>query len=553
MPLGMYALLAFAGILFAIVTMTVLNWSAKWALPASWLISAIVAVLFWKIDIGAAAVYSVFGALKSLDVLLVIVGAILLLNTLREWGALGTISAGFAGISRDRRIQAVVIGWMFGAFIEGASGFGTPAALAAPRLVGLGFPPLAAAVVALIYNSTPVSFGAVGAPIYGAMSTLPLAGDAAGAFQHALIRFVALTHGIVGFLVPVIGLCVMTRFFGKNRSYREGLEAAPFAIFAGFVFVIPYVAVAWLLGTPEFPSLIAGLVGLPVVVTAARKGFLAPRTVWTFASEEQWPPSWSGTVRMTEGPKKSMPQWIAWMPYVVIAALLVLTRFPGLGIRELLQGWSLTVRDMFGHRGLTYELRWAYIPGVFPFAAVAIVIQILGRFGARRIGGTWLATGQQLVGATVALVFGVAMVQLMLQTQNNPAGISGMMRVMAETVAGLSGRAYLVLAPLVGVLGAFVTGSNTVSNILFTPFQFDTATILGASTLLMVTLQVVGGAVGNMICINNIVAVSATVGLEGVEGTVIRRNILPCLLYSALVAAFVAILIGAGVDPLAAR
>jgi lactate permease len=543
----MHALLASLPILFAVVTMAVLNWSAKRVLPASWLIAAAVAVLFWKIDLRAAAAYSLFGALKSLDVLLVIAGAILLLNTLKEWGALTSISAGFAGITRDRRIQAVVIGWMFGAFIEGASGFGTPAALGAPLLVGMGFPPLAAAVITLVYNSTPVSFGAVGAPIYGAMSTLPLVGQAAATFQAGLIRYTALTHGVVGFLVPLMGICVMTRFFGRNRSFREGLEAAPFAIFAGFVFVIPYVGAALLLQAPEFPSLLAGLLGLPVVVIAARRGFLAPPTVWTFAAEEEWPPGWRGSLRRAGEPARGLPAAAAWLPYAAIAVLLVLTRLPFLPFKAVLQTLVVRIPDILGYRGLTYELRWAYIPGVLPFAVVAVVIQAVGRLGGRRIAAIWSTTGRQLQGATIALVFGVAMVQLMLRSQDNPAGVSGMMRAMAEAVAGLGGRIYVLVAPLVGVLGSFMTGSNTVSNILFAPFQYDTAAILGVSTVLIVTLQVVGGAVGNMVCINNIVAVSATVGLEGVEGAVIRRNVLPCLLYSLLVAAFVAILMGAGV------
>ena len=244
-----------------------------------------------------------------------------------------------------------------------------------------------------------------------------------------------------------------------------------------------------------------------------------------------------------------MPQWKAWLPYAVIAVILVLTRVPALGLRSLLQGWHLQARDLMGFQGLTYELRWAYIPGIVPFALVAVGIQLVGGLGVRKVARIWGDTGKQMVGATIALVFGVAMVQLMLQTQSNPAGLSGMIRVMAEAAADLGGRAYVLIAPLVGVLGSFMTGSNTVSNILFAPFQYDTATIIGAPALMVVTLQVVGGAVGNMVCINNIVAVSATVGLGGVEGSVIRRNILPCLVYSLLAALFVMLLIGAGVSP----
>ncbi len=124
------------------------------------------------------------------------------------------------------------------------------------------------------------------------------------------------------------------------------------------------------------------------------------------------------------------------------------------------------------------------------------------------------------------------------------------MGVLAEAAAAASGRAFLVISPFVGVLGSFMTGSNTVSNILFASFQYDTAVILSLPPLFMVVLQVVGGAIGNMVCVNNIVAVSATVGLEGSEGLIIRKNIVPVLIYALLAAAFVGMLIFLGVDPL---
>ena len=545
----MFALLAFLPILFTIVMMALLNRPARQVLPVSWLLSAAIALVFWKIGLRQVLGYSLFGAMKALDVLLIIFGAILLLNTLKASGALAAISRGFSAISPDRRIQAVVIGWMFGAFIEGASGFGTPAALAAPLLVGLGFPPLAAALVTLVYNSTPVSFGAVGAPIYGAMSTLALPLADSELFMRTLIRFVALTHSSIGFLMPLIGLCLMTRIFGRNRSFREGLAAAPFALFAGMAFVIPYLAASFFLG-PEFPSMVGGLIGLPIVITAARRGFLVPPQVWTFAAESQWPPEWRGTVELKGSSETALPLWRAWLPYAVIALILVLTRLPGLGLRQLLNSVDLSFPTILGVEGLNYRLKWAYSPGVIPFALVAVAVQLLAVSKLSGLGRVWSTTVKQISGAAVALFFGVAMVQVMLQSAANPLGLSSMMRVMAEAAAAASGRAFLVISPFVGVLGSFMTGSNTVSNILFASFQYDTAVILSLPPLFMVVLQVVGGAIGNMVCVNNIVAVSATVGLEGSEGLIIRKNIVPVLIYALLAAAFVGMLIFLGVDPL---
>jgi lactate permease len=545
----MLALLAFVPVLFTIVMMAMLNRPARRVLPVSWLLSAAIALAFWKIELRQALGYSIFGALKALDVLLIIFGAILLLNTLKASGALTAISRGFSAISPDRRIQAIVIGWMFGAFIEGASGFGTPAALAAPLLVGLGFPPLAAAMITLVYNSTPVSFGAVGAPIYGAMSTLSFPIAEGEIFMEGMIRYVAMTHSLIGLLVPLIGICLMTRIFGRRRSFQEGLAAAPFALFAGMAFVVPYMISSIYLG-PEFPSMVGGLIGLPIVITAARRGFLVPAQVWTFAAEEEWPPEWRGAVRMEVSAAKVPSLRQAWLPYAAIAVILVLTRLPGLGLRQLLNNPALSFPNILGLKGLSYSLKWAYIPGIIPFALVALAVQFLSAANRSSMRKVWSTTFRQISGAAVALFFGVAMVQVMLRSAENPLGISGMMRVMAEAAAAVSGRAFLLISPFVGVLGSFMTGSNTVSNILFTSFQYDTALLLALPPLFMVVLQVVGGAVGNMVCVNNIVAVSATVGLEGVEGLIIRRNIIPVLIYALLAAAFVGLMIALGVDPL---
>lgn len=285
----MNALLAFSPILLTIVLMVGFNWGAKKALPLSLLVAIAVAFGVWKIDIHHILGYSVFGFLKAFDILIIIFGAILILNTMKLSGAMTTINNGFNGITNDRRIQAIIIGFMFGAFIEGAAGFGTPAALAGPLLVGLGFPPLAAAMVALIFNSVPVPYGAVGTPISGgAMVTLEqnLADIAANpeVFKLALTKWIAIPNALVGIFVPLLGIMIMTKFFGKERSIKPALAAAPFAIFAGLAFGIPYVLIASTLG-PDLPSLLGAFIGLGIVIFAAKRGFLVPKKDLGFPSK----------------------------------------------------------------------------------------------------------------------------------------------------------------------------------------------------------------------------------------------------------------------------
>ncbi len=549
----MFALMAFLPILVTIILMVGFNWSARKSLPAAWVLAAVVAFAMWKMEFINIMAYSVFGALKAIDVLIIIFGAILVMNTLKESGAMATINSGFRNITEDRRVQAIIIGWMFGAFIEGAAGFGTPAALAGPLLVGLGFPPLAAAMVALIYDSTSVSFGAVGTPIFGTMSTLASnltsMGASADAFKMSLTQWVAISHGLAGIFVPLLGICMMTKFFGKEKSIKPGLAAAPFAIFAGLAFVVPYVAVAMIFG-PELPSLVGAFIGLPIVIFAAKKGFLVPKDEWDFPSKKDWEDDWKSVVDMGDVGTAKMSLVRAWTPYVLIAAILVITRIPALGIKGLLAAQSISIKNILGVENLNYGLQWAYLPGTIPFMLVALITHFIHGMDRKQIKTAWTNTFKQITGAAIALFAGVAMVQLMLNSGINGAGLESMLTVMAKAAAGISGSAYPFFAPFIGVLGAFMSGSNTVSNILFSSLQFETARILSMPEVLIVALQVIGGAIGNMICVNNVVAVCATVGAIGSEGKIIRRNFIPTFIYTIVVATFIAILIYSGFNPL---
>lgn len=497
--------------------------------------------------------YSIFGVFKALDVLIIIFGAILILNTLKQSGAMVTINSGFNGITNDRRIQAIIIGWMFGAFIEGAAGFGTPAALAGPLLVGLGFPPLAAAMVALIYDSTAVSFGAVGTPIFGTMSTLSGNLNAIGAspeaFQMSLTKWVAISHGLVGVFVPLLGICMMTKFFGKEKSIKPGLAAAPFAIFAGLAFAVPYVLIAIIFG-PELPALVGAFIGLPIVIFAAKKGFLVPKEKWDFPGKENWDEDWKSTVDMGDVGAAKMSLAKAWTPYILIAVILVVTRIPSLGLKALLASQTITLKNIMGVEGLNYALKWAYLPGTIPFILVALATHFIHGMSKKEIKTAWSNTFKQITGAAIALFAGIAMVQLMLNSGVNGSGLDSMLTEMANAAASIAGPAYPFFAPFIGILGAFMSGSNTVSNILFSSLQFETASILDMPEVLIVALQVIGGAIGNMICVNNVVAACATVGAMGSEGKLIRDNSIPTFIYAIVVATFVAILIYSGFNPL---
>lgn len=540
----MLGLLAFAPIALVIVLMVGFNWGSKKALPVAWLLAGAVALLGWKMKFTDVLGYSFYGVLKAFDVIIIIFGAILILNTLKQSGAMATINNGFSNITKDRRVQVIIIAWMFGAFIEGAAGFGTPAALAAPLLVGLGFPPLAAAMVALIMNSTPVAFGAVGTPVFGAMSTLSTDLEALGTnpevFKIALSKYAAMTHMVAGTFIPLLALMLLTKVFGKEKSIKPALQAAPFAIFAGLAFTVPYYLIAVTLG-PELPSLVGALLGLCMIVLAAKYDFLTPKTTWDFDAKENWDSSWMSKEETGDIGESNMSLFKAWLPYVIIALILVVTRIPSLGLKGILVKQVIQFPPFFGI-DKAYGLKWAYLPGTIPFVLVALITHKLHKMSTNDIKIAWLNSFKQIKGAALALFAGIALVQLMLNSGTNGAELPSMLTVMAQSLAAMAGGAYVFVAPFIGVLGAFMSGSNTVSNILFSSLQFQTASLLGMPQVLIVALQVVGGGIGNMVCINNVVAVCATVGVIGMEGQLIKRNAVPMVIYSTVAAMFVLVL-----------
>ena len=534
------ALVAFSPIVVAAILLVGLNWPAKKAMPVAFALTIIIALTFWDMTTNRVLASVLQGLGITVTVLWIVFGAIFLLNTLKHTGAISAIRNGFTDISPDRRVQAIIIAWCFGSFIEGASGFGTPAAIAAPLLVAIGFPAMAAVLMGMMIQSTPVSFGAVGTPIlvgvnkgldtHNISETLLANGSNWEAYLQQITASVALIHACVGSLMPVLMAMMLTRFFGQNRSWREGLSILPFALFAGLSFTIPYALTGVLLG-PEFPSLVGALCGLTIVVTAAKKGFLVPKTSWDFMPEKEWPVEWLGSLKMDldEVKRKPMGLMLAWTPYLLLAAILVLSRISP-EFKQLLLSFSINANNILGENGISASFAPLYLPGgILLFTALlAVLIQ------SRSLKPMAQALGESsktLVGAGFVLVFTIPMVRIFINSGVNMSDLASMPVTTANFAAGLVGDAFPALSATVGALGAFIAGSNTISNMMFSQFQFEVAHTLTISSVTVIALQAVGAAAGNMIAIHNVVAASATVGLLGREGATLRKTVIPTFYY----------------------
>ena len=548
------AVLSLLPIATVAIFLVVLRWPASRAMSLTYAVAAVLALFVWQVPGAQVAAATINGLIVALTMLYIIFGAILLLNTLQESGALRTIRRGFTDISTDRRIQVIIIAWLFGSFIEGSAGFGTPAAVAVPLLVGLGFPGMAAVTAGMIIQSTPVSFGAAGLPILVGVNN-GLTG-AAAVEQYAVaagypvwtdfLGFiglkVAMLHAIAGTLIPLILVSTMTRFFGPTRSWVDGLKVWKFALFAALSMTVPYLTAAYLLG-PEFPALLGGLFGLAIVVTAGRAGFLIPlpEHAWQFEDTSQWPEEWTGSVEVKDvgSVHGDMGMLTAWSPYVMVALLLVLTRLKEitfLGIPLPFGGWlqavSLNWPNILG-TGISGSVQPLYLPGSI-FIAVSLITYVAHRIEPGAYSRSWSTSLKVTAAASVALVFTVPMVQIFLNTNGGAAGYERMPVALADGVAALAGSGYPIFAPFIGGIGAAVAGSNTVSNMMFSLFQFEIGPRIGVDPSWMVALQAIGGAAGNMICVHNVVAASAVVGLLGREGSVIRVTLMPFVYYALL-------------------
>jgi lactate permease len=516
-----------------------LRWPAKRVMPLALVSVALSAAFVWKIPLPLLAAQTVDGIFTAVGILYIVFGALVLLNTLKEDGALSVIRSTFTGVSTDRRIQAIIILWLFGAFLEGAAGFGSTGAVIGPLFLGIGFPPMAAAMLCMIFQSTSVSFGAVGTPILigisvglgqGHLPDIATNGLSWSAYINDLGLRVAAIHGVVSVFVPLIMVSMMTRFFGSERSFLPGLRAWKFALFGGVCLAVPYYLTARFLG-PEFPDVLGGMIGLIPATLAARKGWFLPADGgWDFPDRSAWDARWEGTMKVDEElPSGTMSPLRAWFPYVAMAAILFLSRVDALPLKHWLLALTVKTTPLFGTTVVS-ALQLGYLPGtIFILAAfIAVLVHGAPLRTIRTAAGSAFAI---VVGASTALLVAVPMVKIFIGSGAGLESFPAMPNVLAQVFADSFGSIWPAMSAVIGAMGAFIGGSNTLSNMMFSLFQYKVAVISHLDPEWIVAVQGVGAAAGNMICVHNVIMASAAVGLLGREGDIIRKTIFPACYY----------------------
>jgi lactate permease len=562
MTTGLDVAIAAVPLLLAGVLLVGFLWPATRAMPLAWGAALAVGYFAWSMPVNWLAAASAVGVMTAIEILWIVFGALVLLYTLMEAGAFDRINRGFATVSDDRRVQIVLIAFFMATFIEGAAGFGTPAAVVAPLLLGLGFPALAAVVAGIIGHIIAVTYGAVGTPIVVGIqrpmesveftrAAIQEGGMTVQEFSVDVAAWAATYHALVGFVMPLFAVAMVVYFFGDpdDRSLAPAWEVAPLCLASGIAFAVPYWISAWFL-TAEFPSLIGSMVGGAIILSILRAGYLLPDNEWDFPDRNRWEDHWVGDIEpgQSNGSNEAaspeaeaadlsggedMSLLKAWSPYVLLVVLLVVTRAVGpisnfINRDIFIINWSgILGTDLSG------AVAWMNVPGFWLLVSAVLAIPIFSMSG-EEVGDAWKEAARKIVSPFIALVFVIAMVQVMLQSGSHPGApeVGSMIVLLAQTTADILGVAYPAVAALIGALGAAMAGSNTVSNITFGAFQFEAATQLGLPRTIIVGAQAVGGAIGNLVAIHNLVAALATVGLLGQEGRVMRLNMIPLLYYS---------------------
>ncbi len=382
--------------------------------------------------------------------------------------------------------------------MEGAAGFGTPVALAAPFLVGFGVPPVQAVAIVLIGHSVGVSFGAVGTPLIPQIAVTEYMGP-------EIARVIGEYQALIGALMLLFVVVLVTR--QARIDHVELVPVGRWFVLAALAFLVPMWAISRWVG-PELPTMGGAIIGGMIFVVLLQ---ISRRFGGGQANRQR-----DGA----DSPRERMSLWRATSPYAVVIALVLATRLIG-PVKETLEAielqWTMagifqgSFRPLY-HPG-TYLVLGALLGGLIQGASSQIFRQALKD------------VVKMLVPVTIALVAMLAISRLMVH--------GAMIDVLVEAAA-MTGTLWPLMAPMVGVLGTFVTGSATASNILFTDFQVATAERLEMDGLRLVGAQGFGAAVGNIICPHNVIAGCATVGIAGREGEVLRHTLGVCLLCVAL-------------------
>lgn len=492
-------ILAMLPIIWLIVALSGLKMAGHKACVIALVITIVLAVGYWKLNFVWTMTAALEGILNALwPICLVIVAALFTYNLTLKTGAMDLIKQMLAGVSCDKRVLALLIGWGFGNFMEGMAGFGTAVAIPASMLAGIGLDPMSAVVGCLVVNSTPTAFGSVGVP------TVTL-GSVTGLDAIPLAGSVALIQCILTFLSPFLMVCIC----GKGIKALKGM--IPTTLVAALSFTVPWFIAAQVMG-PELPDIIGSICSMVCIIVAAKVFNKNPDSEYSIQVSEKEEKT---GITIGEGVK-------AWSPFILIFILLMITSTLCPPIHDAIAGIKSQIVVYAGEGGSTLGFSWVNTPGIMIFIAA-----IIGGF----VQGAKVGEMVTVLLETLKKYWKTILTICSVMATAKIMGYSGMISDIAQLLVVVTGSFYPLFAPLIGAIGAFVTGSGTSTCVLFGGLQSQTAVSLGLNPSWMAAANVMGAGIGKMICPQGIAIGAGAINAVGSESKILSAVFKYCLLY----------------------
>ena len=530
------ALVALIPIVFFFLALTKLRLKGYQAGTVTVLLALGVALLFYKMPVSAALASAVYGFFYGLwPIAWIIVAAVFLYKLSVKTGQFDVIRSSILSVTHDQRLQLILVGFCFGAFLEGAAGFGAPVAITAALLVGLGFKPLYAAGLCLIANTAPVAFGAMGIPVI-------VAGQVSG-IDPFLIGQMA------GRQLPFMTILVLFWIMAIMDGWRGVKETWPAVLVGGGSFAVVQFLTANYIG-PELPDITSAIVSL-IALTAFLKVW-QPKRIFRFDTAESATSQTTGT----KAPAAAKPQAgatapltagaivKAWSPFIILTAMVTLwslkpfkalfaaggplastiINIPVPMLDKLVAKMPPVVAQATPY-GAVYTFNWLAATGTAILIAAILTIAF-ARFSPAKAVATLGETVRELV----IPIYSIGMVLAFAFVAN----YSGLSATLALALAH-TGQAFVFFSPFLGWIGVFLTGSDTSANALFGALQATTANQLGLPPVLTVAANTTGGVTGKMISPQSIAIACAAVGLAGKESDLFRFTVKHSLVFAAII------------------
>ena len=500
-------LLAMLPIIWLIIALSGLKMAGHVACPIALIITAVEALFLWKQKIIDVLTGGLEGfAMAIWPICLVIVAAVFTYNLVVHTKNMELIKKMLTSVSKDKRILVLIISWGFGGFMEGMAGFGTAVAIPAGILCGLGFDPIFAAMICLVANTTPVAFGSIGIPTV-------TAANVTGFSPHMTASYVVLQLAIMIILVPFFLVFITGKHEGAKGlgDYKEILFIT---LMSGVSFLIPQYLTAKFIGA-ELPAVIGSVCSMAVTIILAKVMLKGKSSKFDVEIEE----------KEDERSLTVKDALVAWSPFILVLVFLLLTSTLVPAIHDPLSAIKSNVPIYTGEGATPYTFTWVATPGVLILIA-AFIGGIIQKCPIGEIFGVLGKTIVQMLKTIITIMAVLATAKIM--------GYSGMTQSIADFIVRVTGSFYPLVAPLIGSIGTFVTGSSTSSSVLFSKLQASTGAELNINQIWLVAANTVGSTAGKIISPQSIAVATAATATVGKESEILTKVIKYFVLFAVI-------------------